>query len=50
MYQYANMRLLDAAMHNDVAPIDEVRRILEILREGWATIAANTGTPVGAAR
>ncbi len=50
LYEYSNLRLLDAAMRNDVAPIDEVRRILEILRDGWAQISANAGTPVGAAR
>jgi flagellar protein FliS len=44
LYEYANLRLLEAAMKNDVAPIDEVRRILGILRDGWATIA--TGQPV----
>ncbi|MGE3957544.1 MAG: flagellar export chaperone FliS [Vicinamibacterales bacterium] len=50
LYEYANVRLLEAALHNDAAPIDEVRRILEILRDGWAQISANAGTPVGAAR
>jgi len=49
LYEYASVRLLDAAMKNDVAPIDEVRRIFEILRDGWATAASNSG-PVGVAR
>jgi flagellar secretion chaperone FliS len=39
LYDYANLRLLDAAAQNDVAPIDDVRRILETLRDGWSTIA-----------
>lgn len=50
LYEYANMRLLDAAMRNDAAPVDEVRRIFEILREGWATISTNAAVPTGAAR
>lgn len=50
LYEYANLRLLDAAMKNDVTPIDEVRRIFEILRDGWATVAASNGAPVEAAR
>ena len=49
LYEYASVRLLDAAMRNDVGPVDEVRRIFEILRDGWAT-AAGAGIPVGAAR
>ena len=40
LYGYANVRLLDAAMRNDGAAVDEVRRLFEILREGWTTIAA----------
>lgn len=50
LYEYANTRLLDAAMKNDVAPIDEVRRIFEILREGWATIANGAAAPAEAQR
>ena len=50
LYEYSNMRLLDAAMRNDVAAVDEVRRILEILRDGWATIARTNGVAVEVAR
>lgn len=48
LYEYSNLRLLDAAIKNDVAPIDEVRRIFEVLRDGWATAARQTasGAPV----
>ena len=46
LYEYSNLRLLDAAMRNDVAPVDEVRRILEILRDGWATLASTNGAEV----
>jgi flagellar protein FliS len=45
LYGYANLRLLDAAMRNDRKPIDEVRRVFGILRDGWSTIA----TPQAAA-
>ena len=44
LYSYANLRLLEAAMRNDAERVDEVRRIFEILRDGWATIAAQSGT------
>jgi flagellar protein FliS len=40
LYEYANVRLLDAAMRNDPKAVEEVQRIFEILREGWATIAS----------
>lgn len=49
LYEYASVRLLDAAMQNDTAPVDEVRRIFEILRDAWAT-AAGSAVPAGAAR
>ena len=39
LYDYANMRLLDAAMRNDVVAIDEVKTLLSTLRDGWHTIA-----------
>jgi len=40
LYDYVNDRLLAAAMQNSVTPIDEARRVLETLRDGWATIAS----------
>ena len=43
LYTYINQRLLDAAMHNAVEPLDEARTVLETLREGWATIATQAG-------
>jgi flagellar protein FliS len=46
LYSYSNLRLLDAAAKNDVVPLDEVRKVFQILREGWSTIAA----PAGAAQ
>lgn len=39
LYNYANMRLLDAAMRNDAAAVDEVKRLFSTLRDGWQTIA-----------
>jgi flagellar protein FliS len=45
LYSYANSRLLEAAMKNDVAAIDDVKRVFEILRDGWNIIATQ---PVGA--
>jgi flagellar protein FliS len=43
MYEYANFRLLEAAMKNDVQAIDDVKRVFEILRDGWNTIAMQPG-------
>ena len=45
LYSYTNVRLLEAAMKNDVTAIDDVKRVFEILRDGWNTIAMQ---PVGA--
>jgi flagellar protein FliS len=39
LYAYATRRILDASLGNDPAPLDEVRRILETLRDGWQAIA-----------
>jgi flagellar protein FliS len=39
LYSYISRRLLDAAIKNDVAPIDEVGRLLGPLRDAWRTIA-----------
>jgi|SRR6185436_19430738 len=39
LYDYVNDRLLNAAMTNTVAPLDEARKVLETLRDGWSTIA-----------
>ena len=39
LYRWANVRLLDAALHNDAAPIAEVVTVFRTLREGWSDIA-----------
>ena len=39
LYGYASRRLLEAAAKNDVTPLDEVRKVFEILREAWSSIA-----------
>jgi flagellar protein FliS len=43
LYNYANLRLLDAAARNDVAAIDEVKALLGTLRDGWHTISKQPG-------
>jgi flagellar protein FliS len=40
LYNYTTRRLMQAAIDNDVAPIDEVRRLLEGLRDSWRSIAS----------
>jgi len=49
LYEYANIKLLEAAMHNDPAPLDEVCRIFQILRDGWASASVG-GAPAEASR
>jgi flagellar protein FliS len=39
LYDYMMRRIMDAAAAQDPAPLDEVRRLLETLREGWQAIA-----------
>jgi len=50
LYRYLTQRLVHATIHNDTASLDESRRLLETLRDGWQTIAAEaTGSaPIGA--
>jgi flagellar secretion chaperone FliS len=47
LYSWATARLLDAIVERDVRPIEEVRRVLDSLREAWQTIAS---APAGSAR
>lgn len=46
LYAYVNGRILQAAMDNSVAPIDDATRVLSMLRESWAAIAAPSEQPV----
>ena len=39
LYGFIIRRVMDAAMQNSPAPLDEVRRVLETLRDGWQQIA-----------
>jgi flagellar protein FliS len=39
LYTYVTDRLITAAAQNSVAPLDEARKVLETLRDGWSTIA-----------
>jgi flagellar protein FliS len=45
LYEFASRRLLDAAMKNDVTPIDEVSRLFSTLRNAWQTIATAPAAP-----
>jgi flagellar protein FliS len=47
LYTWMTSRLADATVRQEVEPIQEVRRVLEILRDSWQQVAA--GTPAGAA-
>lgn len=46
LYTYMTSRLLDATARKDDSAIDEVKRLLANMREGWAKIAS---TPQGVA-
>jgi len=52
MYRYLTQRIVQATVKNDAAPLDEARRLLETLRDGWQTIAAQAAAtaPIGARR
>jgi flagellar protein FliS len=52
MYRYVTQRLVQSTIKNDVEPLEEVKRLLETLRDGWQQIAANAATtaPIGARR
>jgi flagellar protein FliS len=38
LYDYCTTRLLHANLHNDIAAIDEVIRLIEPIRGAWAAI------------
>jgi flagellar protein FliS len=49
LYTHMNGRLLEANMHIDAAPIDEVLELLVPLRESWSAIGAEAAqTEAGA--
>lgn len=39
LYHFIIRRVMDSAMENSAAPLDEVRRVLETLRDGWHQIS-----------
>lgn len=39
LYSFMTRRILDSAMQNSTAPLDEVQRVIETLRDGWQQIA-----------
>ncbi|OFW46068.1 MAG: flagellar export chaperone FliS [Acidobacteria bacterium RIFCSPLOWO2_12_FULL_67_14b] len=47
LYGYITRRVMDAALHNDTVPLDDARRLIETLRDGWQTIAVPTGAATG---
>jgi flagellar protein FliS len=47
LYRWSNVRLLDAALLNQVEPIDEVSRVFRTLREGWNDIATGQKPSAG---
>lgn len=43
LYRWSSVRLLDATVHNDAAPIAEVEQVFRTLRDGWSAIASGSG-------
>jgi flagellar protein FliS len=39
LYAYVSLRLVHANLNNDAAALDECRRLMQPLREAWASIA-----------
>ena len=46
LYGFMNQRILDAAAQNSAAPLDEVKRILDTLRDGFQQISTQPPRPV----
>ena len=42
LYTYMTRRIVEATVSNSAAPLEDVRRVLETLREGWQGIAVTT--------
>jgi len=49
LYDYMSRRLLQANLHNDVAIVEEVHRLLADLREAWVAIGDKVGQQASAA-
>ena len=45
LYDYSTTRLLHANVHNDIAAIDEVIRLIEPIRSAWAAIDPDAQPP-----
>ena len=50
LYGYVHDRLIDASIKQDVQPLDEARRVLTTLREGWIAIGRAKPNPTNPAR
>ena len=44
LYRWSSVRLLDATVHNDPAPIEDVLTVFRTLRDGWNGIASGSGS------
>ena len=49
LYSWMTDRLVDATIKQDPAPVQEVRKVLEVLRGAWQEIAAKPAAPGTAA-
>jgi flagellar protein FliS len=44
LYGFVRDRLIDASVNQDLQPLDEARRVLTTLREGWLAISRASAT------
>jgi len=44
LYTYVTMRLTQANLHNDIAAIEECKKLLQPIREAWTLIGAQADT------
>jgi flagellar secretion chaperone FliS len=44
LYAYVSLRLVQANLRNDAVALEECRRLMQPLREAWASITPDTAT------
>lgn len=50
LYTFVIGRIMESALHNSVQPLDEARKVLVPLRDGWHQISTQPPAAIGASR